>query len=105
MSTYFITNPNAPAITNLPSYSMGGGSYSLDACISLTYYSSNTLDSNSTVIYDLRLALNEDDSTINNNKVWNDIGSNNSAKISNLIIYASNDLNTASWKNIQLKKR
>ena len=24
MSTYFITNPNAPAITNLPSYSMGG---------------------------------------------------------------------------------
>ena len=66
-----------------------------------------------TVIYDLRLALNEDSSTINNNTVWNDISSNKlSIKLNesdeelktSLIIYAVNELLSATWKKIILKK-
>ena len=99
MSIYYITEKTN--IDDLPSY---WGGYSINECISLDAYESYDLGTEPTVIYDLNLALNEDDLTINNNTVWENISLNKSANISSLIIYADDNLLSASWKNIILKK-
>lgn len=120
MSTYYITDDTG--ITKLTSCNMGGGgSYSDIKCISLDDYEKTKLNIGDTVIYDLRLALDKATSTINNNKVWEHISSNNPDESDNqdetnnqdesgeesnisLIIYAVNELLSASWKKIILKK-
>ena len=119
MSVYYITNT---PVTSLNFY-WGGEEYSDINCISLDDYIETQLYIGDTVIYDLRLALK--DGFIDNDTVWKNISlnelsilpkkSNNQDETNNqdeseeepktsLIIYADNELLSATWKKITLKR-
>lgn len=98
MSTYLISNAYAGA-QDLDSY-YNESKYNISTIVTPNGYKSLTLTNSDTVIYDLALALNKDDTTIDNDTVWNNIGSNGSDSISKIIIYANDELASASWKNI-----
>ena len=81
-----------------------GGVYEVEEHITVDIYKNSDLTREDTIIYDLNLALNDDGSTINNNKILDDLVSDKANDISRLIFYADDDLKNASWENIILKK-
>lgn len=103
MSIYYITDTEVTTATELDSY-IRGGVYTVDERITVDIYKRSELTSDDTIIYDLNLALNEDDSTINIDRIWEDLVSNLTTEISSLVFYADDKLENASWENIIFKK-